>query len=285
MARLTHFHVLAPLQATGLEGRALADAVAAVTGRLVPLAPHILELLTERLLREATRDNVAARVVGDVSQYGELTVAIMFVDLCGFTPLADAMGDRESAAVLGRFSALVREALGSHHGRLVKQIGDAFMLVFADAAAAVACAVDIDRRAAAEPRFPAVRSGVQWGPVLFRDGDYVGGNVNIAARVADEAGRHEVLVTNAVRRAAGDVPGVAFLPRGARRLKGLSEELELFAAETRTAPAAARVVDPVCGMEIGAAEAVARLALVGRELVFCSTGCLQRYVADPGRYA
>ena len=45
-----------------------------------------------------------------------------------------------------------------------------------------------------------------------------------------------------------------------------------------------RQVDPVCGMELGAGEVAARLSLEGRERVFCSQKCPQRFVAAPERY-
>ena len=54
---------------------------------------------------------------------------------------------------------------------------------------AVACALEIDRRSTTEPQFTAVRGGVHFGPVLYREGGYVGSNVNIASRVAGEARR------------------------------------------------------------------------------------------------
>jgi len=61
--------------------------------------------------------------------------------------------------------------------------------------------------------------------------------------------------------------------------------VELFHAVGTAGAAAGRLIDPVCGMGIGAAGAAARLALGTRELAFCSAQCLQRYVADPARYA
>lgn len=285
MARVTYFHVIRPLRMSGLEGTALNDAIDRATRPLTPLASQLLNHLTDRVMNDAIRENVVLRFTGYIAEPGQLDVAIAFVDLCGFTPLAEAMGDRESAEVLGRFSTLVRDAVASHTGRIVKQLGDAFMLAFADPRLAVGCAVEIERRAAAMERFPALRSGIHCGLVLFREGDYVGTNVNIAARVAAEAGRHQVLVTNEVRRAAGTVPGVQFTPVARRKLKGVGEEVELFAAAPTEAAAGERAVDPVCGMELGPAEPAARLALGERTLVFCSTQCLQRYVADPARYA
>jgi len=216
---------------------------------------------------------------------GQLTATIAFVDLSSFTPLTVAMGDEAAAQVLERFSEIVREASSRSEGRVVKQIGDAFMLVFPDPRSAVLCMVEIDRRTADEPSFPAVRGGAHSGPVLYREGDYLGTTVNVAARLVAEAERHQVLVTAAVRKEAGSLPGVEFVPLGTRRLKGLSDEVEVFAARGRLGEARSeRRVDPVCGMELAAGETAATLALEGREEAFCSQECLQRFVAAPERY-
>src|SRR5262249_47230671 len=144
---------------------------------------------------------------------------------------------------------------------------------------------EVEGGAVAEPRFPALRAGINCGRVLYHDGDYVGANVNVAARVAAEAGRHEVFVTEAVRRAAAPLAGVEFRPLPRRRLKGVSEDVDLFRAIGVEAGASPRLVDPGCGMEVGAAGAAARLPLGERERAFCPAQCLQRYVADPTRYA
>ena len=214
----------------------------------------------------------------------EIHTAIVFVDLSRFTALADAMGDLKSAEVLDRFSLLVRQAAKRFDGRVAKQIGDAFMLVFPHPGPAVACSLEIEQRAGLESQFPAVRSGVSWGSVLFRDGDYVGANVNLAARLAAEAERHQVLVSAPARQAIGDLPGVEFVPLPKRQLKGVSEQVELFEARSTTAVTQDRLVDPVCGMELHAADAVARLRRSGRDVVFCSEECLRRFVAAPEQY-
>ena len=109
--------------------------------------------------------------------------------------------------------------------------------------------------------------------------------MNVAARLADEAGRHQILVSEALRREAAGAPDVEFVPLGRRRLKGVADEIELFEVVRRTeAGAGRRQVDPVCGMELGLEEPAARLVSGGRERVFCSQGCLQRFVATPERY-
>jgi Cu+-exporting ATPase len=71
---------------------------------------------------------------------------------------------------------------------------------------------------------------------------------------------------------------------GKRRLKGLSEALELFQVRS-SASVEEKVSDPVCGMELGHAEVAARLALEGEERHFCSEACLRKFVASPEAYA
>src|SRR5439155_24083552 len=177
----------------------------------------------------------------------QLRLAIAFLDLASFTPLTESMGDVAAAQVVERFSELVREVVNKHQGRVVERIGDAFMLVFSEPRSAVACALEIEERASQEVQFPAVRGGIHFGQVLYREGGYVGSNVNIASRVAGEARRHQVLVTAVVRKEAGALPEVDFAPLGKRRLKGLADEFEIFEARPRTARRRETVVDPVCG--------------------------------------
>ncbi len=289
--RLWHFYVHERLKAQGLSGRELLETTRAAGNRATPLVEPLILYFHRNGFRRARKEDVVLHVKDDTGLPGQANVpgrlqaAILFVDLCSFTALADAMGDRLAVGVLERFSQIVREAVSRNEGRVVKQIGDAFMLVFPQPQPAVMCALEIEKRTAAEPQFPAVRSGVHWGQVLYREGDYVGTSVNVAARLVAEAQRHQVLVTAAVRKEAAGVPDVMFMPVSTRRLKGLADELELFEVVRGVeAEMGQRLVDPVCGMELNPREVAARLSLEGQERVFCSQECLQRFVAAPERY-
>ncbi len=287
--RITHYYLHHDLVKSGLSGPALFEADLAMAERLNPLIEPAILYFHRKAFSRVTREDLVVHLaeqeglLGTPEVPGQLRAAIAFADLSSFTPLTEAMGDVEAAGVLERFSNIVRQAAGRWDGRVVKQIGDAFMLVFPDARSAVACALEIEERAAAEPQFPAARSGVHWGPVLYREGDYVGSNVNIAARLAGEAERHQVLVSAAVRKEAKGLAEVEFVRLGKRRLKGLAEEIDLFEARTG-ARQRERLIDPVCGMELGAEEVAARLSLEGEERVFCSEECLRRFVAAPEKY-
>jgi adenylate cyclase len=102
------------------------------------------------------------------------------------------------------------------------------MFHFREPAAAVECALELVERAP-EEGLPPAHVGVSVGPVVVRDGDYFGRTVNVAARVADRAGPHEVFVTAEVVAAAGD--SARFTEVGAFELKGLAEPLVLHRAE------------------------------------------------------
>jgi adenylate cyclase len=244
--------------------------------------------------RRALRSAMERTVVLEVAEFGlrpphdeppgQVDVTVMFVDLCGFTALTEAMGDLKTAEVLDRFSNLVRQGLTTTAGQLVKQIGDAFLLVFRDPREAVACALDIETRATSEPAFPAVRAGIHRGVALYREGDFVGATVNLAARVAAAAERHQVLVTEAVRLAVRPLGGFEFVRLPRRALKGVSDEVVLYDVRRAAASRPARFIDPVCGMEMGPGEEAARLAIEGRDHRFCSDECLRRFVAEPGRW-
>ena len=63
---------------------------------------------------------------------------------------------------------------------------------------------------------------------MYRDGDYYGRNVNLAARVVARAHGGEVLVTDTVR--TRPAPLLAFEPIGEVQMKGFSEPTRLYAA-------------------------------------------------------
>jgi adenylate cyclase len=129
-----------------------------------------------------------------------------------------------------------------------------------------------------------VRIGLHWGPVLYREGDYIGSNVNVASRLTEEAHRHQFLLTDQVRRRAKTYEGVEYIRLGKRRLKGLSAEVDVYEARAVDPAQIEKVVDPVCGMELGKTEVASRLTWEGREYHFCSDDCLRRFVRQPELY-
>src|SRR5262245_35099919 len=146
------------------------------------------------------------------------------------------------------------------------------------------CALEIERRTAAEPQFPALRGALHWGDLVYQEGGYVGGNLNIASRVATEAKPHQILVTAAARGEVRGVSGVRFTALGSRQFKGLAEELELFEVHSDDAPGGERARDPVCGIEMLPTEVAARRVVGVAEMTCCCEKCLRVYLEAPQRY-
>jgi adenylate cyclase len=155
--------------------------------------------------------------------------AIAFLDLTGFTRLTDEAGDQEAVALAAVLSDLVRSGALHHGGTAVKLLGDGVMFHFPNADDAVRCALHLVPEAAGRD-LPPARVGVHAGPVVFRDGDYFGRTVNVAARITDYARPREVLVSDAVVTSVGESQDVAFDPIGPVALKGVSEPVVLHAA-------------------------------------------------------
>lgn len=211
----------------------------------------------------------------------EIEATFGFVDLAGFTALTEAHGDNEAVALLDRFEAITSGALGPTD-RLVKTIGDAVMVVFADPDTAVTAVTRLFRAALAEARMPIPRAGLHQGRAIERSGDYFGASVNLAARVAGQAHGGQVLATDVVAAAARG-HGVNVVDLGAFELRNISQPVVLF--ELELCPAAAgNAVDPVCRMQVGRAEAAGRLRQHDRDYWFCSLGCAAAFANDPERY-
>jgi adenylate cyclase len=119
-----------------------------------------------------------------------------FVDLCGFTRFTDAHGDEESVAVLTQFRACVREVASEYGVRVAKWLGDGAMFVSTEPWQLVATVVELEHRIAVAGGALAIRAGMAGGDViLFEGDDYIGGPVNLAARLCDAAEPNEVLAS------------------------------------------------------------------------------------------
>ena len=108
----------------------------------------------------------------------------------------------------------------------MKLLGDGAMLHFPDPAEAVRTGLEVVRHLN-DAGMPPAHVGVAAGPVVFREGDYYGRVVNLAARIMGRAGANEVLATAGVASALEDL---AFESLGMVELKGIAEPVELFRA-------------------------------------------------------
>jgi class 3 adenylate cyclase len=211
----------------------------------------------------------------------EATATFAFVDLSGFSALTEAHGDSEALALLNRFEAIVRVSLGPGD-QLVKTIGDAAMLRFANPVRAVERLARLFAACLAEAAFPVPRAGLHQGPALERAGDWFGATVNLAARIASLASGGQVLSSAEVAKAARSA-GHTVVDLGAFQLRNITQLVQIF--ELQLCPGLTdTTVDPVCRMQVVRATAAGRLRHRQRDFWFCSLRCASTFAADPDHY-
>ena len=130
---------------------------------------------------------------------GEIPLAILFTDLVGFSKWALKAGDAVTLELLREVGSAQEAAVIAHGGRITKRLGDGLMATFVSAEAAVQAALDA-QEAVTEIELdgyrPELRAGVHWGQPRKLGGDYLGVDVNIAARVCEAAKAGQVLVSD-----------------------------------------------------------------------------------------
>jgi adenylate cyclase len=164
---------------------------------------------------------------------GQREVAILFTDLVEFSAWALEVGDDAALELLRRVGGCEDAAVTAHGGRVVKRLGDGMMAAFDDAESAVRAAHEARENVTqvqADGYRAELRAGVHLGKPRKIGGDYLGVDVNVAARVASGAKPGEILVSSA---ACAKLDEANFTLKRKRRFKakGAPKELEVFAVE------------------------------------------------------
>jgi adenylate cyclase len=130
---------------------------------------------------------------------GDRELAIVFTDLVGFSDWALEAGDDQAVELLRDVGGVLEPAVTRHGGEVVKRLGDGLMAVFESPAGALDAIVEARaelREVEVAGYRPHFRAGIHVGRPRKLGGDYYGVDVNIAARVAEQAGADELLVSD-----------------------------------------------------------------------------------------
>jgi len=226
-------------------------------------------LVTQQAGLERERSNLARyfspNVVEELSRNDEplkrirtQDVAVLFVDIVGFTAIAAQRPAEQVIETLRAFHARMEAEVFAHHGTLDKYLGDGLMATFGtpsagetDARDALACARamadamaawNAERATAGEPPIRA-GIGLHHGPAVLGDIGanrlefaVIGDTVNIASRVESLTRRLDVQIAAtdaAVTRARaesadGADPAAGFAYLGEHPIRGLDRELGLW---------------------------------------------------------
>lgn len=161
-------------------------------------------------------------------------VTILFTDLVGFSTWALGAGDDAVLDLLRQVNESSAEIITRRGGTVTKHLGDGLMAVFRDGAVAIEAAHEAGLAVSAitiDGYRPALRAGLHTGEPRRVGDDYLGVDVNIAARVADAAAAGEVLATEATLDATDESK---YIKRRRRfRAKGTPKDLVVYAVLPR----------------------------------------------------
>ena len=131
---------------------------------------------------------------------GTQRCTLLFTDLVGFSAWTARAGDDDALELLRAVASRLERAVTGNRGRVVKRLGDGLMAVFPSAQLAFDAVVEARERLAdveVAGYRPELRAGMHTGEPRAIGGDYVGVDVNVAARLAESAGAGETLVSDA----------------------------------------------------------------------------------------
>jgi predicted ATPase/class 3 adenylate cyclase len=150
--------------------------------------------------------STVADVGGGPATSGTLT--FLFSDIEGSSQLELRTGTTAYGEIRSRHRTLLRAAFAAAGGAEQGTEGDSFFVVFASATAAIRAAIAAQRALATEPWPTGValrcRIGIHTGEATRLDGDYVGIDINRAARIAATAHGGQIVVSDVTRTVAGD---------------------------------------------------------------------------------
>jgi adenylate cyclase len=229
--RLFHLYVHEPLMRSGVGGLEVAAEMEDLSKVLLPLSSPVMDQVHQRYLQHFIDQDVVGHMESDLdgaaADLGRMRVAIAFADLTGYTRLTEEAGELEALDAVERFVETVEVTLPDS-ARVIKLIGDEVMIVGSDPSALIDWAVGFQRL---QVERPLPRIGIHYGEALYRDGDYYGRDINIAARIVARSGGGEVLVTRPVVEHAGS--HLEFDRIGEIMLKGFNEPTEMFLARAK----------------------------------------------------
>jgi class 3 adenylate cyclase len=127
-------------------------------------------------------------------------VTIVFTDLVGFSSWSLHAGDDATLTLLRRVARAIEPPLLDAGGHIVKRMGDGTMAVFADPVVAVAAVLEANRALKSvdvDGYQPRMRIGIHTGRPQRLAADWLGVDVNVAARVMERATRGGIMISGA----------------------------------------------------------------------------------------
>lgn len=162
---------------------------------------------------------------------------VVFTDLFGSTSAYEALGNARATQAVTQITTWIATIVESHGGRVVKMLGDGVLALFEDNPSAIDAVVALQRshqkrmtQIAPANRMP-IRIGVASGEVEIVAGDCYGDAVNVAARLSDLCGPHQIWANSAALHRVDEAEGVRFRILGPISIRGRAEPCTVYQVE------------------------------------------------------
>ena len=160
--------------------------------------------------------------------------AIVSADVVGYSRLMGVDEAGTLAAMMAHRQELWRPLTEQYGGRVVSTAGDAILMEFASAVAAVECSLAVQEgmiaRNAEQPdgRRMLLRVGINIGEVIVDDDDIFGDGVNLAARLQGIADPGGIAISSKVHEEVADKLAVVFADDGEHVVKNIAQPVSVW---------------------------------------------------------
>jgi adenylate cyclase len=205
-------------------------------------------------------------------------VAILMADLSGYTATTEIHGSESALEIIKTFMRIAGESL-HNTSRILERIGDQIVIVSESADDAAITANKLLSRCHKEINFLPIHVGLHYGTVLQSEGSFYGTVINVAARLASEANKGEILCSEAFTNALIDKQDFMFGEFRSLKFKNIMHPIRvavLMGVDIHPL----HNLDPVCKMNLGP-NATHSVVYEGIIYHFCSEECMHIFNANP----
>jgi adenylate cyclase len=166
-------------------------------------------------------------------KYQSEILTIMFTDIVSYTSTTTKLKREEFNRLHDVFDNISLSIFKKHDGKVIKKIGDSFLVTFKSATDGILCGIDLQKsfqkhQKENKSKNPLrIRVALHSGEVLLRDNDVYGDAVNLSARLENLTLPGEIYFSETVAQSMNknEIP---FLDLGYTYVKGFQEPIRIF---------------------------------------------------------
>jgi len=160
----------------------------------------------------------------------------MFTDIVGYTKTTAQLSREEFTRLHDNFDSISLPLFAKYNGKVIKKIGDAFLITFKSPTNALLCGIELqnafDQYNRHAKRSIKIRVAVHTGEVIIRNDDVFGEAVNTTSRIEGVAQAGHIVFSDAVFQAMNkrEIP---YVHLGLEKLKGMKYPIRLFRVKSQ----------------------------------------------------